>query len=95
VDTDPRESDKLDPDPHQFADDKPKYIKYEPSFGSKAKIRIRTRIKVEGRMLIRIKVTSRIQIRIKVTNRIRIRIKVMRTRINHKSEKIFKRYFPF
>ena len=29
----PRQSDKLDPDPdsHQFADDKPKCMEYEPS----------------------------------------------------------------
>jgi hypothetical protein len=27
---DPRQSDKLDQDPHQFADDKPKCMEYEP-----------------------------------------------------------------
>jgi hypothetical protein len=27
---DPQKSDKLDPDPHQFADDKPKCMEYEP-----------------------------------------------------------------
>ncbi len=27
---DPHQSDELDPDPHQFTDDKPKCIDYEP-----------------------------------------------------------------
>ncbi len=27
---DPHQSDKLDPDPNQFADDKPKRMEYEP-----------------------------------------------------------------
>jgi hypothetical protein len=31
VDPDSHQSDKLDPDPHQFADAKPKCIKYVPS----------------------------------------------------------------
>jgi hypothetical protein len=34
VDPDPHQSDKLapepDPDPHQFSDDQPKYMEYEP-----------------------------------------------------------------
>jgi hypothetical protein len=30
MDPDPHQSDKLAPDPHQFADDKPKYMEYEP-----------------------------------------------------------------
>jgi hypothetical protein len=29
-DLDPHQRDKLDPDPHHFADDKPKCMKYEP-----------------------------------------------------------------
>jgi hypothetical protein len=29
-DPDQIQIDKLDPDPHQFADNKPKYMKYEP-----------------------------------------------------------------
>jgi hypothetical protein len=47
-----------------------------------ARIWIRIRIKVKGRIQIRIKVTSRIRIRVKVTSRIRIRINVLRIRNN-------------
>ncbi len=32
LDRDPHESDKLDPDRHQFAEEKPKCMKYEPSW---------------------------------------------------------------
>ncbi len=75
-----RQSDKLDPDPHQFADDKPKCMENEPiwtlsSFwGFIGEDRIRIWIRIH------IKVKSRFRIRIKVTSRIRIRNSVMRIR---------------
>ncbi len=77
-----------DPDPHQFADDKPKAtgMENEPiwalfqGFGPFLEANILIRIKLKGRIeiRIRIKVTSRIRtrIRIKLTSRIRIRVKV-------------------
>jgi hypothetical protein len=77
---------KLDPDPHQFADDKLKCMVlslFEHFFKGlslyfEARIRIRIRIEVKGRIRIRmsIKVKSRIRIRIRVPSRIRIRIRI-------------------
>jgi hypothetical protein len=75
-DLDPRQSHKLDPDPHQFADDKPKLVEYEPtvfehfskvvSLKLEARIWIRIRIQVKVRIWIPIKVTRRIPIRIRI-----------------------------
>ncbi len=59
---DPHQSDKLDPAPHQFADDKQKSMEYEPIWALeiknldpdpdphqiKIRIRIRIRVKVES-----------------------------------------------
>jgi hypothetical protein len=44
--------DNLDPDPDQFADDKPKCMEYETALSLylEARIRIRGRIKVKGRI---------------------------------------------
>jgi hypothetical protein len=77
---DPPQSDKLDPDPDQFAFDKPKCMEHESvwalfqglSLYLEARIRIRIRIKVSGRSRIRIKVKGRIRIRIKMKDRLRI-----------------------
>jgi hypothetical protein len=67
---DPHQSDMLDPGPHHFADDRPKYMEYEIRIKVKSRIRIRIRIKVTSRIPIQIciKVTSRILIRIDVTD---------------------------
>jgi hypothetical protein len=63
VDLDPHRSDKLDPDPHKFADDKPKWVwnmgLFEHFFKVfslylEARIRLRIHIKVKGRVRIRI-----------------------------------------
>ncbi len=35
----------LGPDPHQFADDKPKCMEYEPVWALEARIRIRIKVK--------------------------------------------------
>jgi hypothetical protein len=48
---------EADPDPHQFADVKPKCIEYEPILDFfKARIWIRIPIKVENRIRIRIRI---------------------------------------
>ncbi len=72
---DPHQSTKLDPgpDPHQFADDKPKCMENEP-FSAIFKV---FSLYLEGRIRILIKGEGRIRISIKGEGRIRIRIKVV------------------
>jgi hypothetical protein len=78
--SDPHPRDKPDPDPHQFADDKPKFMEYEPICGLfqgfEPLIRsldlnmdqdlIAHRTGRYGRIRIRINVTSRIRIRVRI-----------------------------
>ncbi len=86
-----------DPNPHQFADDKPKWRYGKRAYLStfkvlslylEARIRIRNRIKVKDRIRIRIKVTSRIRIRINVM-RIRKTESGYRERKEKKYNKVF------
>jgi hypothetical protein len=55
----------VDPNPHQFADDGPKFIKYEPilalfqGFEPLLEARIWIRIRVKGRIQVRIRIRTK------------------------------------
>ncbi len=78
-DPDSHQSDKLDPDPHQFADSRPTgrnvslFEHFFKILGLYLEAKIRIRIKVKGRIRIRIKEKGSIQIRVLIKVWIRIR----------------------
>ncbi len=79
-DPDPHQSDKLDPDPDLFADDKQKFMEYGNIFKHFFKVLslyLEARMRIQNRIRKKVKGRIRIRIRIKVTSGILFRIKVI------------------